>query len=148
MFSILFATDSSQNYSSITDTCLTSSVPQSTALGHLAYDYALLMTSKTISSNILKIYADDIYCKDNRWVCQTTGCYPTMGRGGKCKLGYLIDITSLIIIITFIMSSSRNQHYKIQYKIRYLGVHIDNKLTWKSHIDTIVNKANRVEGLS
>ena len=64
------------------------------------------------------------------------------------KLGYLIDITSLIIIITFIMPSSRNQHYKIQYKIRYLGVHIDNKLIWKSHTDTIVNKANRVKGLS
>ena len=39
-----------------------------------------------ISSNMLKTYADDIYCIYNRWVCQTTGCYPTRGRGGKCIL--------------------------------------------------------------
>ena len=30
--------------------------------------------------------------------------------------------------------------------IKYLGVHIDNKLTWKSHVDTIVAKANSVKG--
>ena len=30
--------------------------------------------------------------------------------------------------------------------IKYLGVHIDDKLTWKSHVDTIVTKANSVKG--
>ena len=30
--------------------------------------------------------------------------------------------------------------------IKYLGVYIDNKLTWKSHVDAIVNKANSVIG--
>ena len=30
--------------------------------------------------------------------------------------------------------------------IKYLGVHIDNKLIWKSHVDTIVAKANSVKG--
>ena len=29
--------------------------------------------------------------------------------------------------------------------IKYLGVHIDDKLTWKSHVDTIVTKANSVK---
>ena len=31
--------------------------------------------------------------------------------------------------------------------IEYLGVHIDDKLTWKSHVDTIVAKANSVKGI-
>ena len=30
--------------------------------------------------------------------------------------------------------------------IKYLGVYIDDKLTWKSHVDTIVAKANSVKG--
>ena len=30
--------------------------------------------------------------------------------------------------------------------IKYLGVHIDDKLTWKSHVDTIATKANSVKG--
>ena len=32
------------------------------------------------------------------------------------------------------------------YTIKFLGVHIDNKLTWKSQVDTIINKANEVKG--
>ena len=30
--------------------------------------------------------------------------------------------------------------------IKYLGVHVDDKLTWKSYVDTIVTKANSVKG--
>ena len=30
--------------------------------------------------------------------------------------------------------------------INYLGVHIDNKLTWKRLVDVVVNKANKTRG--
>ena len=30
--------------------------------------------------------------------------------------------------------------------IKYLGVRIDDKFTWKSHVDTIVAKVNSVKG--
>ena len=57
-------------------------------------------------------------------------------------LGYLTDITSLIITIPFIYNVSLQE----TDTIKYLGVHIDNKLTWKSHVDSIVSKANSVKG--
>ena len=39
-----------------------------------------------------------------------------------------------------------NIHLQETDTIKYLGVHIDSKLTWKSHVETIVNKANSVMG--
>ena len=73
---------------------------------------------------------------------------------GKCTLihqnvvtsDYLTSNTSLIIIIIFYNYNIHNTVLKETNTIKYVGVHIDDKLTWKSHVNTIVAKANSVKG--
>ena len=86
-----------------------------------------------ISSNMLKIYADDIYCKDNRWVCQTTGCYPTMGRGGKCIL-IQVRVSNQHHLLDYnhnIHNAPLKETNNIKYSIKYNT--LEFTLTTNSH---------------
>ena len=51
------------------------------------------------------------------------------------------------------LTSYHTSHYhmngiplKLVEKIKYLGIYINNKLSWQDHIDCICNKANRLLG--
>ena len=48
--------------------------------------------------------------------------------------GYPIDIISLIMI-NYNIHNHNISLQKTNHSIKFLGVYIDNKLTWKSHVD-------------
>ena len=58
--------------------------------------------------------------------------------------GYLTSKTSLIIYNYNIHNIALQETNTIKYLT--IGVHIDDKLTWKSNVNTIVTKANSVKG--
>ena len=125
---------------------VTSSVPQGTVLGLLLFLCFVNDIADCISSNI-HLYADDILLyrtinvmddcvklQDNlnalqQWEKRWQMHYNPL----KC---FYIRLSNKKHLLDY---SIHNIALQETNTIKYLGVHIDNKLTLKSHVDTIVN---------
>ena len=132
---------------------VTSGVPQGTVLGPLLFLCFVNDIPDCVSSNI-RLYADDILLYrtinvmddcvklqddlnalqqwEKRWQMHfnpSKCCYIRLSNK-QHLLDYNYNIHNTVLQVT--------------NTIKYLGVHIDDKLTWKSH--TIVTKANSVKG--
>ena len=67
-----------------------------------------------------------------------TKCYYTTFTNRQCHIVYIV-IVFIILSLRRIFNST----------MKYLGFnYIDNKLTWRNHVDFIVSKANSIKGFS
>ena len=134
---------------------VTSGVPQGTVLGPLLFLCFVNDIPDCVSSNI-HLYADDILLyrtinvmddcvklqDDLNVLQQWEKRWQMHFNPSKCCYIRLSNKQHLL-------DYNYNIHNTVLQEtnaIKYLGVHIDDKLTWKSHVDTIVTKPNSVKG--
>ena len=134
---------------------VTSGAPQGTVLTPLLFLCYINDITKDISSNI-KLYADDVLIyniinskedcvklqKDldilNDWAMTWKMFFnPT-----KCEFLRVMNEKNIINFQYFI----QNTNIQEVQQAKYLGVTINNKLSWSDHIKIISNKANSVVG--
>jgi len=134
---------------------VSSGVPQGTVLAPLLFLCFINDIVKNISSSI-KLYADDvlIYRRINsdedckllqrdliileNWAHKWNMCFSP----SKCEF---LRITNNKDIINFQYHIQNSQIKEVQ-QAKYLGVTLNNKLTWSDHIQVITKKANSTYG--
>lgn len=133
-----------------------SGVPQGSVLGPLLFLIYINDLPSSITSTI-RLFADD--CVIYRIITNshdssllqsdldniTSWCslWSMKLNIGKCKIMRIsrgsTDCTSPVYSISNFLLSSVNTY-------KYLGVHIDNNLTWNNHVSYVINNANRTLG--
>ena len=135
---------------------VTSGIPQGTVLGPLLF-LCFVNNIPQHVSNKIRLYADDILLykvidneddcidlqKDLDGLQQWENTWQMHFNPPKCQL---IRFSNKHNIIRY-NYKIRNEILKETSSLKYFGVHIDQNLTWKEHVNTITNRANRVRGL-
>ena len=134
------------------DSRVISGVPQGSVLGPLLFLCYINDITSGISS-VIKLYADDVLiyrvvnciddCKMLQRDLDTLQTWAhKWNMSAKCKF---LQVSNKQSILSF-PYTIQNTSIREVTQAKYLGVTLNNKLTWSNHISNITNKANSVYG--